>query len=168
MTHLLIHNDDIDVDLPCDQEVERGQWFYNVNNQVGYEAPKDYSHLPDANDVAAYVAQEDLYYSQLDAEEAKKEREWINAEILRQEAEDVFQQQQFDSYVEEWNARERALEITEKEEYEKKKSDDLRYNKLYIINIYRYIKEDERHEEQKFEEDCERMEAQRSLEEENI
>ena len=164
MTTLLIQNE---VDLPCDQEVERGQWSYNINDQVGYEVPNDYSHLPD-DDVAAYDAQEDEYYRQVDDEEARKEREWRNEEILRQEADDDFQQKQFDMYVAEWNARERALEIAEKEECEKKKSDDLRHNKLYIINIYRYIKEDERREEKKFEEDCARMEAQLSLEEENI
>lgn len=144
MTPLLIQNE---VDLPCDQEVERGQWYYNVNDQVGYEVLLNYSHLPDADDVAAYDAQEDLYYRHVELEEARKEREWINAEILRQEAEDAERQKQLDIDVAEWNARERALEIAEKEECEKKKSDDLRHNKLYIINIYRSIKEDERPED---------------------
>jgi len=158
MTPLLIYREfDIDIDI----EVEIKQWCYNANNQVGYEVPTDYSHLPDDD-------QEDEYYSQLDVEEARKEREWINAEILRQEGKDTAYQIQLENYVAEQNARDLALEIAEKKAWELEKALQVRQNKLYIINIYRNIKEGERREAHKFEEDCARMEDYLSLEEKNI
>ena len=153
-----------DTDLPCNREIEREQVIYNINEQVGWKIPNDYSHLPDA--VADYK-EEDKYYKQIAATEAEFERACINSEILRQDAEEDERQKQCDIYVAEYNAMESARKLADKIEMDLCKNEDVRRAKLDAIKLYRFTKAYERREAHKFDDFCAMMDEQISLEEKN-
>ena len=163
MAPLPSHDIDIDTDFSCDREVEEtSQWSYNVNDQLGYTVESDYSHLQDLDNSTELDIE---YQRELDDEEYYKKKE-IHAEILRQEKEDYIYKTQLDLYSAALEAIERASILADAHARTCEDEELKRKEKLDKIRVYRSILADERLYQKQFDEDCAKMDAQLSLEEE--